>query len=494
VARYRFGVFEVDPAASLLLRAGRRVPLAPQPFRALVLLLDRAGTVVTRDELKPVLWGESTFVEFDQGVNFTIRQVRQALGDDARSPRFLETLPRRGYRFLGPVERIEDAAAGPPRTKTAAVSPPARPRWTGPLARAAAVLLLALVHEPASRLADRHPSPPAREAFRRGQEMADRGERRRSLAAFREAVARDPAYAEAHYAIASIYVDLAEQGELAPAHAFPIARAEAERALALEDVAATRLVLGAERFQYAWDLPAAERHYARALELAPSSVSALVARSRLLSAAGRHREAIDAIARAEAVTPSCDLVLHESGWVHYRARRWAEAVRKFQQAAELGPPHFMDEASWRRLNRFRIAFVHLQAGQPAAAAADAEELARLGGAKAEWLGSFRTMPPEDVVRRMLRNSLRYYEGLSEQRYVSPVRFAEDHAALGEDDEAIRWLARAARDRAPDLPYSLADPVFDGLRGHPALHEIAGRLRGDEPDRPAIVADAGTPAR
>src|SRR6185436_16673895 len=106
---------------------------------------------------------------------------------------------------------------------------------------------------------------------------------------------------------------------------------------------------------------------------------------------------------------------------------------------------------------------------------DAEEIARLGGAGPEWLATFRTMSHEEIVRRLLRNSLRYYAGLSEHQYVSPVRFAEDHAALVEDREALEWLSRAARDRAPDLPYSLADPVYDRLRGRPAFQEIPRSL-------------------
>jgi DNA-binding winged helix-turn-helix (wHTH) protein len=129
VARYRFGAFEADAGSGELLRAGRVVPLAPQPFRALMFLLERAGEVVSRDELKGVLWTEGTFVEFDQGLNFTIGRLRQALGDDARSPRFLETVPRRGYRCVTPVERVVEptqprpftevpAAAGPPRRRS----------------------------------------------------------------------------------------------------------------------------------------------------------------------------------------------------------------------------------------------------------------------------------------------------------------------------------------------------------------------------------------
>jgi len=99
----RFGAFELDPDSAELLRQGERVPLPPQPFKVLALLVSRAGAIVTRAEIREQVWGAGTHVEFDQGLNFCIRQIREALGDDADSPRFVETLPRRGYRFVASV-------------------------------------------------------------------------------------------------------------------------------------------------------------------------------------------------------------------------------------------------------------------------------------------------------------------------------------------------------------------------------------------------------
>jgi DNA-binding winged helix-turn-helix (wHTH) protein len=103
---YRFGVFELDLEAGQLRRDGLVVRLTPQPFKLLVLLARRAGAVVTREEIRAALWSTDTFVDFDQGVNFAIRQLRDALGDRADSPRWVQTLPKRGYRFLGPVEAL----------------------------------------------------------------------------------------------------------------------------------------------------------------------------------------------------------------------------------------------------------------------------------------------------------------------------------------------------------------------------------------------------
>jgi DNA-binding winged helix-turn-helix (wHTH) protein/Tol biopolymer transport system component len=103
----RFGVFEMDMRSAELRRAGRLVRLQPQPFKVLALLAERPGEVVAREEIQSRVWPEGTFVDFEQSLNFCIRQIRAALGDSALHPRYVETLPRRGYRWVGgPVERV----------------------------------------------------------------------------------------------------------------------------------------------------------------------------------------------------------------------------------------------------------------------------------------------------------------------------------------------------------------------------------------------------
>ena len=108
----RFSVFELDPAAGELRRSGRLVPLTGQPMRVLVRLVARAGQVVTREELQREIWGGDTHVDFDAGLSTCINQIRSALGDRAGSPRFVETLPRRGYRFMAPLAGSGEPGAG----------------------------------------------------------------------------------------------------------------------------------------------------------------------------------------------------------------------------------------------------------------------------------------------------------------------------------------------------------------------------------------------
>ncbi len=103
--RVTFGPFELDLETGELWKAGATLKLQPQPAAVLCLLVNAAGRLVSREEIRRRLWGESTFVDYDTGVDYCVNRVRSALGDNAQAPRYVETLPRRGYRFIAAVER-----------------------------------------------------------------------------------------------------------------------------------------------------------------------------------------------------------------------------------------------------------------------------------------------------------------------------------------------------------------------------------------------------
>jgi DNA-binding winged helix-turn-helix (wHTH) protein len=107
--KVRFDVFEVDLRAGELRRDGRRIKLQEQPFRVLSLLLQRTGEAVTREELRERLWPVDTFVDFDHGLNSAVARLREALRDSAEKPRFIETIAKRGYRFIGQIEADKDS-------------------------------------------------------------------------------------------------------------------------------------------------------------------------------------------------------------------------------------------------------------------------------------------------------------------------------------------------------------------------------------------------
>jgi cholera toxin transcriptional activator len=111
---FRFGVFEADEAAEELRKHGVRIKLHSQPFKVLLLLLERPAGIVTREEMRQRLWGTETFVDFDHGLNTAVNKIRDALGDSASAPRYVETISGKGYRFLAPVTLHEPAAIAAP--------------------------------------------------------------------------------------------------------------------------------------------------------------------------------------------------------------------------------------------------------------------------------------------------------------------------------------------------------------------------------------------
>ena len=120
---FRFGLFELDTDSEELVKAGRPVRIQQQPYKLLCLLVAQAGKVVSRDEIRSALWPAETFVDYDQGVNFAMKQVREALGDEADHPVYVQTIPKRGYRFIAPVDAGARGAHAPAPASVAAERP-----------------------------------------------------------------------------------------------------------------------------------------------------------------------------------------------------------------------------------------------------------------------------------------------------------------------------------------------------------------------------------
>ena len=149
----RFGPYEADPSTGELKKDGARIPLQDKPFQILVLLLRRPGELVTREDLRAQLWPADTFVDFEHGLNTAVKKLRQALDDSADTPRYVETLPRRGYRFIA---AVQGAPAGAP----AIVPPSTSPARAGWHPHAAGVLVLLLAVALVVHRGDRSAGPP----------------------------------------------------------------------------------------------------------------------------------------------------------------------------------------------------------------------------------------------------------------------------------------------------------------------------------------------
>ncbi len=141
----RFGVFEIDLQAGELRKSGVKLKLQDQPFQVLMSLLEKPGTVVTREELRKKLWDTDTFVDFEHSLGTAINKIREALGDSADNPRFIETLPRRGYRFIAPVEGIDGTAASRQRAPARIETATGRSRQTSSLLAGLATVSAILV-------------------------------------------------------------------------------------------------------------------------------------------------------------------------------------------------------------------------------------------------------------------------------------------------------------------------------------------------------------
>ena len=460
-ARLRFGAFELDPGRGELRRNGVRIRLQPQPLKALTILVQRAGEVVPREELRRELWPDGTYVDFDRGLNFCINRIRRTLDEDARIPRYVETIPRVGYRFIASVT-------------PAAILPPPPRAWPAParrpaLAVAALAALLATGPDAGSwRAAPGLPEGPARAAYSRGLYLAraaDGGAA--STRSFEEASRLDPRSAAVAAALAQSWVRAVQEGRVSPREGMAKARAAAARAVALGDHPGGHLVLGTVALRHEWDWDAAERSLGRALAGDPGSAAAHLEMADLLLVRGRVAAALREAERAEELDPVCPVVRGQVASRYYAARRFREAAEGWQRSALVAPtlvgPH----------ERLFHAYRHADRGAEAMEEA-ARVVSLLGGPA---VSPFRNEPQDRAMAAFVRGTIAHLErDAARAPALVADRIAVLHSVLGDRAEALRWLAVAARERSTTLPVTVAtDPDLDGLRDDPAFRALLTRL-------------------
>ncbi len=490
VRALRFPPFELDLAGLELRRSGSLVRLQQQPAKVLALLVRRSGEPVTREEIQREVWGTDTFVDFEHGLNFCIRQIRAALGDDAAAPRFVETLPRRGYRFIAPVEAAWESrprTSGRPGTPlVAAVAGLALiglalallPRSDG--FEGSALDALAVQNDAAERVAQAvlarlmpgagisgpragTSSPEAHDAFLKGRYHLARGGEdslRRAVGFLENVVAREPRYAAGHAALAEAWVTLGDRGHVSAREAYPQARAAAETALALDPTSAEAWVyLGVVRTYFDWDLASGPKAFEKAIALNPNLAVAHHYSADYLAAVGRNDEAISAVRRAQALDPLSRTVNEDVGWYFYFAGRYLEAAQQFRRTADLEPQSFLP---------------HVYSAYAYAALQDWPQALAAAGTAMRQSG---TAP--DEVERLLGPGGRpaYVAFLSRALAWQRQQRGSCHcfslrAELGDSEGAIEDLQRARDSRWRYLLVEVgADPRLEPLRPDPRLQAI-----------------------
>jgi len=470
-ASVRFGPFEVNLRTGDVHANGAPVTLQEQPLRILIRLLEAKGEIVSRDDLRAELWPRDTFVDFEHGLNAAVKRLRHALDDAADAPRFVETIPRRGYRFIGRVE-----------TPVTAGTPAAR-RWRLAAAAAGALALAAQVWFLAGRTtrdtAARPIAPAAYDTLVQGLFASRRWQSGSCPEAERhllEAIAIDPTAADAYAHLGYCYV-FPDRMRRPGWETAPKARAAAERALALDPRSAlAHVVAGRIKLHYDFDWKEAEREFRRAIELNPAESEAFAGYGDLLYASGRGEQALSAERHGLRLDPlNMD---HQTGYgfALRNLRRFDDAADQFRRTLE-------DDPGWT-IARFWLAYTEADRGRQDAAVADyltfmrqvvvpgraesvvetMRDLYARAGWQAFWQADLALADEDNATPGSVWRAPGSY-------YAGPFSMARRHARLGNTQAALDWLDMAFAYRHHLMVLIAREPLFDSLRSHPRFRRL-----------------------
>jgi tetratricopeptide (TPR) repeat protein len=480
-----FGVFELEPRSGELRKRGARVRLQEKPRRILELLLRQPGQAVTRDELRATLWPANVFVDFDHNLNSAMTKLRDALGDSAASPRFIETLPR-GYRFIAPVSVGQPVSSSSSvhnaRAEPAAAEPtPARTRgwWVAPSALVAVAALLCVVsivvvqtRRLGAAASTRAVNPDVYEAYSKGRYFLDKspGGLQKGISYFQQAIAMDATYAPAFAGLADAYGQLGWglSSVTPPTEAYPKALAAANRALELDErLAAAHVALARIRWKYEWNWRAAEEELRRGIELDPDSMAAHESYFDFLSALGRHSEALVELRRAASLDPVSLTINYDFGLHFARTGEFALAVERLKQAIDLDPTsgfvhHVLGE-------------LYAERGMFPDAVAELQRALDLSGTVPHFVAALASVRGMSGDRDAAVSGLASIQALARRQYVSQYDRALLYASIGRHEEALTSLERAYEERDPWLSMIRVQPRMEVLAGEPRFQAILQRI-------------------
>ena len=457
------------PSSGELLRDGNTQRLAQQPLRMLTELLEHPGEVVTRERLVQVLWPKGV-VDFDNSLNAAVRKLRVALNDDSETPRYIETLPRIGYRFIGTM------------TTAAAPAPASRVRW-GAWALASMIPLALGAVWWQARQPSQLPDPVARvsdgagrSTNQRAYELYLNGKFHRSrrdvngtpeaLANFQAALREDPYFAEGWAALAETYTGAGLTQHMPIDEAIEQARTAALRAIELDaKLASGHAALATIKLHYDFDYAGAEKELLVARAADRSYSRTWHSYGLLRGYQGRTDEALEYFGRARELEPMTLLYSASFANLLYQTRRYPEAIEYVRPLL----------ASQPRFDQVRGILIRalVEMGDTKSALeqlplrySDVPMLSDAG------LVYARAGKREDALRQLERLERRRAEG-----YGMSYEIAIVHAALGQIDEACAALRRAPDDHSQTLGWLRSDPRMDPLRNQACYAEVTQRLFG-----------------
>ena len=466
-----FDGWVLRPSSGELLRDGNTQRLGQQPLRMLVELLEHPGEVVPRERLVQVLWPQG-IVDFDNSLNAVVRKLRVALGDDSETPRYIETLPRIGYRFIGSV------SAAPKEAPTAATAP--RFRWKAVTVAGVVAVLASVVWweaqqprtlaGPIAQFGDsggRSTNQRAYELYLDGKFQRSRRDVNGSPQAiekFQAALREDPYFAEAWAALAETYVGAGIIQWMPIDEAMKQARTAALRAIELNPkLASGHSALGTIMLHYDFDFAGAERELTAA-RAADDRYSRIWHSFGLLrSYQNRTDEAFKYFGRARELEPMTLLYTYSYASLLYQTRRYQEAI-EYVRPLLASQPRF-DQARGV-LIRALVATGDIK-GALEQLPLKYSDVPMLGDAGLVYAHAGRR---DDALRELERLERRELEG-----YGMSYEIAIIHAALGQIDEACKALRHAPDDHSQTLGWLRLDPRMDPLRHEACYAEVTQRL-------------------
>lgn len=476
--KIRFGDFEADLRTGELRKHGYRLRLQEKPFQVLSAVLERPGDLVTREELHQLLWGTDTFVDFDNNLNTAVYKLREALGDTAETPRFIETWPKKGYRFIGTIEAAPVPANPEPGTVVNGIAPPARPRgWQWAAAVALVVALIAASYiavASSSRTASASSgNPAAQEAFLKGRYLMEKGgaeSAQRAAAYFEQSIANDPAFARAHAELANALAAYPSHRRENSARAKAAALKAIELAPKLAD-AHHRL---ASIYMYEdWNWNAAGEEFARAARLDPDSAAIHHSYAGYFSTMGQYDRALDQMRLALRLDPVSVAISADTGWYWFVARRYDEAIAQSKKALEL-------EAQHRGAHSYVLLALLAKGDAVEARQWAAKYLALLGGTPDE-IGRVTAGEPGAGLHAFWQIRLSRARERANTEPVPAQELALLYTSLGDTENALTALEEAYEEHSGWLlPFMRVYPPLDTLRAHPRFLALQSRMNFPRP--------------